>query len=535
MIDFADLSQSTLQTYEELLIAYLNALYPELDTSPGTVINEMVIRPAAVLYTQQEADLETLRQQFSLSLLAASSSPSLALAENVASNYRLTRKTGGVASGSLAIYTNQVGNVYIRNGSTFTVGGIILTVDKTYIGVFDSTGYTDTAQVAYREMIKVSATSYAFTIPVYTTTSTTTTITEGTTVTPTQGQSVITTIKVASAITGGTADETVQDLVARASTGVTAAVPSGNVHLNSLFKNYTGVNILSQVSFGIGDTECLRDRNNVFLASTGGRVDSYCRTSQLPASTEILKTASITSTANIWAVDIDKDSAPGFYYVSKIAHDVNPYTITDPDLITHVFRGVSETDGPYVYDGTSARYSQYQSATIYFYFPGLTGTTADFNITLYGLPSIDTLQEYVNRRDIKNEVQDVLIKAPAPNFIGVSLTVNYAPGVLDVTAEDIQTVIASTINTTSIGREYILASDIVEALHTAYPDLKVDFPMTITSTAYLPDGTVRKATTLDGHMDAYVDETQGITARNTAFFCKNADISVTFKESQALA
>jgi len=52
-------------------------------------------------------------------------------------------------------------------------------------------------------------------------------------------------------------------------------------------------------------------------------------------------------------------------------------------------------------------------------------------------------------------------------------------------------------------------------------------PMRLSYTVYLPDGTIKQASTMEGTLEPYEDYSQGVTYRNTAFFLRQGDISVT--------
>ena len=528
MVPLADISPDILQQYEQVYIEYYTALYPTFNWSYGSFMYEQVIRPNAIFAASQEQDLGTLRSNFSLYAISLQTSPDAALAASLASNFRISPNSGTAGSGELAIYSLQATTIYIRAGSVFSAGSQQLTVAKTYVGVFDTAVYQNTEDTEYRTMTQVGD-EYVFIIPVSTATSSVESIAEGIEVSMPNKPVQVDRIVVSSAITGGTAAESTKDLVNRAATGVTARVPSGNKHLESLFKNIPDVTVFSQKSFGMHDPECLRDRN-VMLISMGGRVDAYCKTSQIPATRTITKPG-IRTGADTWTIQLPAADALGFYYISKIASAASNQVVTNQDEIAMTYRyEIPDNNQPEIISAVTARYSVYQAATFSFQFPGIVGTTANFLVSMITMPNLLTLQNYVNLADVRNEANDVLIRAPVPCFIGVSVNILRATGNTDVTAAMIQTAISAVINGTEIGTAAITAEHVVMAVANAYPTVRVDFPVLLDAKTYMPDGGVWMEHSCCGRIGPHEDLEQGVSARNTAFFCYGSEIKVIFKD-----
>ena len=528
MIDPDTLDTATVKDYEELYIANYSELYPTFNWSYGSFLYEMVIRPAAVLAASQEQDLDTLRRNFSLAAAAAQDTPDEDLVESLASNFRITPKDGTPGYGELAVYTRQNANVYIRAGSLFDTGGIQLTVDKTYIGVFDTTVYESTEDTEYRTMTRVGD-EYVFIIPVRTVENTDQSVSEGQAVTMENKPSQVTRVEVSSAVSGGSVDETSAELVARAQTGVTAKVPSGNSHLNALFTEQSNTNVFSQKSFGLRDPECLRDRNNIFGISMGGRVDSYCKTAQLP-STYVVTVDATNIFGDYWEANLTAAESRGFYYIERIINADNAHVVTNQEEMVVTFRHEEPpAGGPEVWNAETARYSIYQAATVVFEYPGLTGDQ-QFTLYLKALPNLETLQEFINQDDIRNEANDVLIKAPVPSFVGISIQIIRPAGNTEVTEDTIKSLVADAVNAATIGQEAVTASTVVQAVEAAYPELEVDFPVVFESNTYLPDGSRLHQRECNGKITAPEDLEQGVTSRNGLFFCYADEISVLFRD-----
>ena len=528
MVPLADISKDTLAQYEQLYIEYYTALYPTFNWAYGSFMYEQVIRPNAILAASQEQDLGTLRTSFSLYALSLQANPDPALAASLASNFRIVPGTGTVGSGELAVYSKQATNIYIRLGTVFTAGSINLVVSKTYVGVYGTTVYQDTADTEYRPMTQVGS-EYVFIIPVSTVAPTVESVAEGIPVTMGNQPVQVDRVVVSSAVTGGTAAETTADLVARAATGVTARVPSGNKHLEALFKNITDVTVFSQKSFGMHDPEMLRDRN-VMLVSMGGRVDAYCKTAQIPA-TRVLTLSGVRTGIDTWTLQIPAADALGFYYISSIVTASSPQVVTNQDEIQMTYRyETPDSNSPEIISAITARYSVYQAASVTFTYPGLTGDAADFTLSMVTMPSLLTLQNYINRRDVCNEANDVLIRAPVPCFVGVSVNILRAAGNTDVTDAMIQTAVSAAINGMDISATAVTAELVVMAVAAAYPTVKVDFPVLLDAKTYMPDGGVWLEHSCCGRIEPHEDLLQGVSVRNSAFFCYGGDVKVIFKD-----
>lgn len=522
---FNDVSSSLMADYEELLRGYYSELRPDADVSTGSVLYELVIRPAAYIYARNEVALEALRTQYSLKLLSETPNPDSTLAENLAANFRVERRSGTPGSGSIAVYTTQTNDVYFPEGTTMVAGDVTVEVLKTYVGTMDDEGLEDTDTLSYKKFIKTGPDEYAFMIPVSTVDPTSTVVAEGVPAVLTGSNPQVSRMVVASAISGGSDEETTADLVDRAMHGVTAKIPSGKAHIEALLKEQTKVIVRDLAVVGMGDAEMLRDKNNVFLLSTGSRVDVYTRTSQLPATLTIQKKATrLTSTT--WSMFFERDEAPGWYYIAKIAHATNPKEITNQEELNIEFLYQQVPNGPEVFSGVTARYSPYQTARVEFSYPALPEGDDEFLVSLVYMPQLDDLQEMITAPSIRNKQQDNLIKGAVPAYTGLDLTIKATADTSDIDLSEVQNTLATFINKLPIGRGFLSVSDLAVCLNTAYPALTLSFPAKLSLVTYLPDATTQHVTTTEGVIYMYEDTSQGVSATNTAFFCRAEDITI---------
>ena len=220
-IDIDTIDPEILADYEAMFIDAYRELYPEYEWSFGSMLYEMVIRPAAVRAATDEEDLETLRENMSLYLASVAESPDADMVASLASNFRVPTKGGIYGTGDVAIYSKLQSNIYVQKGSILIAGGVSLTVDKTYVGVADDSEYVDTADTVYRSFVAVGS-DYAFTIPVRTQEYIDESVARGVQVSMDSRPTQVTRIETASSISGGRAEASTSEILQQALYGVTA-------------------------------------------------------------------------------------------------------------------------------------------------------------------------------------------------------------------------------------------------------------------------------------------------------------------------
>ena len=527
-LDVDSIDADTLQDFEELFIAAYQELYPKYEWSYGSLLYEVVIRPTAVRAASDEDDLDTLRQNMSLYLASTATTPDPDLVASLASNFRVDPKDGIYGTGEVAVYTRQSSNVYVPDSSQLSAGGIALTTDKTYVGVTNADDYVDKDDTVYRQLVQVGS-EWAFGVPVRTVSYTDETVAQGLAVTMANRPGQVSRMEVSTSVSGGRADQSTAEILDQAANGLTAKIPSGNAHLSALFADQSGVNIRSQVSFGINDPECIRDRDNVFEISTGGRVDTYCRNSDVPGRRTVSVTASRATIADPWLMFINKDTALGFYRIISIKHADSTEEVTDEAEMSVVYGYAQVDGGPHVFSADTARYSIYQTAHVTFDFE-LTGIAATFQVELLAMAQLTTLQEFVNQDSIRNEAQDVLVRGPHPADVSITVTVERVPGDTGTTVAELQNAIATIINTTSIGIDGLDASLVVNAVEGVDESLHVAFPVTLEAGFQLPDGSIVKQVSLEGRITVPESTFDWVTERNTFYYCTAENVSVELRD-----
>lgn len=240
----------------------LSEAYPALDFSVGTVLYDLLIRPAAVTFANQDASLETLRDNYSLSLVLNSDDPDPDLVDNLLSNYNVSRREGTSATGIVNIYTTSTQNVYVSATAEIVCDGVTLNPVKAYVGVASGIVQQDTPDIAYVQTRDVGGGIKVFSITADTVTASETVLSAGLSCTTDIGDPTITRVETGSTFTGGSIAETTNELLERARTGVNARVVTGRDNIKGLLQNQDTVNVLDAQVFGMGDTLQLRDAAN---------------------------------------------------------------------------------------------------------------------------------------------------------------------------------------------------------------------------------------------------------------------------------
>ena len=528
-IDFENISDELLSEYIFVIQQQYLTLAPDADVSIGSNIYELVIRPTAAVLASNEVSLDTLRQNYSLQLLSESETPDDDMADKLAANFRITRKEGDKGNGVLAFYTNTPANVYISAGTIFQAGSLEVTTEYTYVGILPENkgDKEDTDIIKYRPMIQYDASTWVFTVPVVTLENTPVSVEAGLKVTSDVTYTDVVNIEVASAIAGGSGPESTPDLVERARYGITAKVPSGKAHIEALMSE-AQLPVIETAVFGMGDPEMLRDRNNPFLISTGGRVDACIKTLPLPATATVPIQAATEDGLN-WFMYIDRTVAPGWYYIDSIVYPGQTSVITDIQDLEVFYSYQQMEGGPEVFSATTARYSVYQTAQVMFKYAGTDFTgpgNATFMVTFNYMPNLEKVQYYFNDPAIRNNQQDMLIKAPIAAFLSFDIRLKNTGAESTVDIDALKNDLATTINGFHIGRGFVSAADLAIAINKLNANLLVSCPLSMTLSTYLPDGTVYSYTSTNGMVKAHEVVDQGVTAKNTAFFCKTSDINI---------
>jgi len=496
---------------------------PDGDFSVGTVLYELVIKPAALSYATQELSIEEIRANLSLSLVLNQDEPDPDLTDNLLSNFNVFRREGTRATGLINIFSTSSQNVYIPQNALFTCAGIEISPDKGYVGISGDITTEDTDSQAYVQMLPVDANTFVFPISATTVEATDTVLSAGQVCSLTNVSSAfIQKAEIGSTFSGGSIEETTVELLDRASTGINAKVITGRDNIRSFLDTNTEVSVLDAAVFGMGDELLLRDKANAANISTGGHVDIYAKTNPVPSA--VTTTIAGTRSGTVWTVEISSSLFPGAFGVTQVLH--NGDIIDD---LTHVLGFETSVGEPFMSEASHARYSKYQTMSITFESDLVDNTlsTTNFEVTVLYMPSIDTLQDHLNGVDVRSYAFDHIVKGAVPVIVQAHLEIEHPAGITPPSIEEIQQSIADIVNLKIIGTEALLSSDIVYGAKLVFPDGVVQMPINLFGRTFLPDGTQKYAFE---NNSLKVLEIEGLSPDNSVFACFPSGIAVKLTE-----
>lgn len=508
---------------------------PTIDAGRG-VFYELLIYYHSVLATRQEMLINDYRR--ARSLLALEQDPDLAdtdLVNDVLSNFRLDRKAGSLARGTIAVILSDDITVTFGRGSVFQANGLQYVTTEVY------TAKAEAAQINVPTDRLITPTAdgkFLFTIEVQATVEGDTyNLDKGTLVVPVSPPPTYVTSYAVTDFTAGVAAETNSELLARLQEGIAAKALCNRVNMAAFLRSIEAYSRIVGMSIvGYGDAEMLRDKHSIFPVAYGGRVDWYIRSENLPTTTQLTLTATRlaenNSDAPVWQLALGRDIAPGFYEVRairpkgtsvesgrlSIVSDTRSYDMTTTDFV------------PDIVSAQEAAYSRYQTSIIKFrdttqdISAYSVGATLEYDVDIVAMPLIADIQETVNSRDVRHYGADCLVKAPVPCFTQVSFIIykQANEATPDVTA--IKLAVSNAVNAIGfVGRLY--SSKIQDAVHGYLATNSSVGSIDLFGRIRYPDGTTQYLR--DSEMiQIPSDPANMVTYRTTQFFCRPEDVFV---------
>lgn len=474
--------------------------FPTVDLKRG-VVHDLVLYLSALLATANQVTINNNIQSNSLQEIITN--PSLAdqtQINRILSNYQLTPTTPANASGTVTITVGALIPTTIAKGAVFTSSGGLQFVAS---DVFNGRITSGTVINANDRLMTQVSNGYAFTINVNAFSSGSAyNLPANTSLTPLTPPANFITSYAAMDFTGGTDAQTTEQLINLLQSGAAIKAWSNRITNKSLIINQPEfVNIIDVSEIGYGDAEQLR-YHSIFPVAFGGRIDLYARTQQLPQVSQATKTATLISkvgSLGTWQFTVSATDAPGFYNVVKILQTTDPVSRSGYQPISDT-RSFDTTATPgYVPDITKvleATYSPYSTSIIQFKDTDTDATsltvntsTRDYVVYIRAMPLLLDLQEFVVGRDVRPPSSDILVKAPVPCDMSVSITINTRSGDPTPNTANLATAVSNVVNTTGFPGS-MPSSTLIKALHDEF-----DGTLTTVGSIYMtgiirrPDGT----------------------------------------------
>lgn len=514
--------------FENELSTLFRDLLPNIDSSVGTVLHELIIRPSAVAHAERAVFLQEFRDNASLLRALQQTNPDSDLLDSLLSNYNVTRSEGARAIGVLNIFTKSTQRIFIPATAIFTCGGLQLQPSKTFVGVSGDILETDTTQISYVPTRQFDATTFVFSIEAITVENIDTVLSAGQICSMTPQNTFVTKVEVGSTFTGGALPETTLALLERASTGINARILAGRDHIEAFLEGNTEITILDVAAFGMGDRLQLRDAANNGRVSSGGAVDIYVKTAPVPS----VSTALLVGTRQEdgrFSVEIPAEEFPGAFGVLQVKSGDN---IINTEIETVLGFIPDDTQKAIIEENIHARYSGFQTMSILFAADNIEPavTESSFNVDIVFMPGLASVQDLVENISVRNFSFDAVVKGAVPMMIQTAIEYRFLQGLTPPNAADVQQQISDIINSKSIGTEALLVSEIIAAAKTAFPTAEVQMPINLLARTFVPEGGLAYASST---LFIKQEEASGIGPENSFFSCLPDDIEIVFTEIPA--
>jgi hypothetical protein len=534
--DLTQLSNTDVNQLLDRLAAQLQELNPSLDLRRG-VFKDTIAYYHAILETAIRTNLE--RYQSARSLQQIEKDPTLAddtVVSEVLSNWGVTRKVGTQATGSVTIELSANRSVIVSQGLLFEAGGLSYAATSTF------TSRTSAGQISNsndRLLVELSNGNWAFVVEVEATAiGTQYKLNAGDLLVPNKALAAYVTSYATTAFSNGSNTETNAELINALQLGIAAKTVSNRVNMQAWLREYDAYKAVTNQSIvGYGDASMLRDQHTIFPVSYGGRADWYIRGQEALQRTSKTLTATLTAigagdSTSTWQFSLDKSEFPGFYEVDLIRRETDSALNSGFEIVSDTRVNDLTATGflPDIVTVAEGAYSAFQTATIVFTDTVTStatlavGATASYVCDITGVPNIASIQGLVSGRDYRSYAADILVKAPVPCFVQVTLTINKAAGDPAPDVNGIKSAIASVVNQTGfIGR--LDGSHITDAVHNFIQDDVSVTNLDLFGRIRNPDGSVQYLRDADSLV---IPNQPGkmVTANTVQFYSEVSDISV---------
>lgn len=482
-----DMSQDQYDQAENTVISLLRSAYPTMDLRRGTVLRELVVRPAAAFYSLEGDRYAKLQQVSSLQLIA--DNPTTATVEDVnriLSNFNITQRAGANAFGTVYMQL-ATSRQYILDAdfTLFTMQDLVYVLENSYT-ILAKPDSTDPTQLQL--YTNDDGTFYALVPVIAQTTGSAYNISAGTTLNATTTFDGFVAASAYTNFVSGADAETVNQLIARMPSAIAHRSLESRISIDSILRdpyqgNFGSVLVATSV-LGYGDQGQLRDKHNAFGVAVGSRADIFVRTFAQPFVTTLMKTGTKIA-AHTYQFTLGNTEAPGYYAIRAVSDEtvISSPTLTFGALPILGTYGVLEVRSA---TGTTNTFHDINNAnagieTCGTVFQQAVVTVQDvlddtaesriFKVELYTAPSLTEIQTYVDSFNTRNIKADHLVRTPFICLVGVRANVTPITGALLDTGA-IRQAIADYINDRSFTAT-LTESEILGVLY-RYPIRQVD-------------------------------------------------------------
>jgi hypothetical protein len=436
--------------------------HPDVAVDRG-LFHDVILYYSAAFATDNQKYVQDAMKALNIGrLLREPDKVSKEVVDRVASNWLVKRKDGKYARGLVTVVLDARIPLHIPAGWTITAHGIVYKAEQGFtVRVSDGA----TMQPNDRLLTRLGTSQFAFTIPVVATTpGTAANLRKGTHL-QLNGREVGTSIRKVFAATdfsAGADEETNAQVLRRLSSGANASTWSNRLTAEAVISGMDKFDRLAGLSvIGFGDPEMQRDRHSLWPGSTGGRTDVYVRPLQgiLTKDVNLVGKAVKKDDGYVWAIYVDKDAAPGFYYPV----DVRRIDGGQCSIVSDT-RGYDTAGAPVdIKNALEATYSPYQTAVLEVReedAPTVADITAIFVVSFRYIAGLDVLQTKLLDREIASAGADVLVKAPIPCFTSVLIELDRNADDLAFDVQGLREAVANEVNNYGLGGKLLTTAAI---------------------------------------------------------------------------
>lgn len=541
LVSLAELPIADVQQNQAEILARVQENNAQLDIRFGP-LNNIVGYYNALLATQRQINTQRLQDSNSLSKINAD--PTLADTETVdavLSNWGITRGAGAKATGSITIVVNTNTTTIIASGAVFTASGLQFISNQAFVAKAAAANVTTASD---RLLTQLDDGMWAFSIDVTAAQiGSAYQVAKNTTMTPASPPLNFVKAYAATDFSGGINPDTNQTMMLRQQEGFAMKAVSGPVTMNAALRAVPAfANVVTTSVIGFGDAEMLRDKHTIFPIAVGGKCDWYVRTTEQPQRISLSKTAVLVAidpadNYGIWQFSITRNDYPGFYDVTAIrlpsSASLGTFTITQETRandLTQLAPGFI----PDIANVAEGAYSRYQVATIQFkdnrtLTAGLTVGTSEqtYAVEVRGLPLIGEIHDYMSSRNVRFRSGDILVKAPVPCFLQLSVSIQVQPGDTVPDTSVIISALTQLVNRVGFtGR--LAASQVYDVIQNSLTGNQTATKLDMFGRIRRPDGTIKYVR--DSSLLTVPAEPQNmVSAQTVQFFLTPSDVSITIE------
>jgi hypothetical protein len=481
---------------QAVLSQVIRERYPEIEQARGVIHDIVLYLSGGVSGGINRTLIDRYLRARSLKALAED--PNLAdqdLVDDVLSNYRVTRRQGTTAVGTVAVVVTDNITVVVPAGATYTTNGVAVSVTAPIVArPAGSQILTDNERILEPR----GDGTYVFTVPaVATEPGAAGNLRRGTKLTPEPLPARFVTAFASEDFTGGSDTEVNQELLVRLETGIAAKVMQGRTNIIALIREQPEFsNTLHYSIIGCGNPEMFRDQHSIVPVAGGGRIDIWARTAALPLTSTLRKEATLIArigTRGTWQISLTRNDAPGFYEVLRISPTTTAEGGFPPQVDVRGFDMTGLTHRPDVVSAFEAAYSRFQTATIQFQDLDTDvtsldiGAKAEYSVVVVGMPYLDNLQTFCSDPAHANLASDTLVRGAVPCWVSLHGQIFSKPDRTLPDLDAIKLAVVAGINQLDFpGRIY--TSTIADIVHGYLTTGQAIGPITLLGRIRRPDG-----------------------------------------------